>query len=109
VLQICRFYYLLVYGRIISPEVSREILEILSDPGLHHKFVRVLEERAPLARLFRKSGTWRTWHSDSVLVWGPVWRRYILAGMVEDEQGEQILRELVAVAEEILHPPASAK
>ena len=103
VLQVCRFYYLLAYGRIISPEASREMLEILSDPGLHHKFVGVLEERAPLARLFRKSGTWRIWHSDSVLVWDPVWRRYILAAMVECNEGEQILRDLVPVVEQILH------
>ena len=104
-MQVCRFYYLLAYGRVISPEVSFEILQILSDPGIHHKFVNVLERRAPLARLFRKSGTWKIWHSDSVLVWGPVWRRYILASMVESEKGEEVLRNLVPVVEQILHPP----
>ena len=100
--QVCRFYYLLVTGRLINAQRSKQMLEILSEPGIHHKFVNILERRAPRARLFRKSGTWRNWHSDSVLVWGPEWRRYILVGLVEDPQGEQILRDLVVAVEEVL-------
>ena len=106
VTQVCRFYYMLAYGRIINPERSGQILAILSKPGIHHKFVSVLQKRAPLAELFRKSGTWKTWHSDSVLVWGTVWRRYILVAMVESEEGDQILKDLVPVVEKILNPPA---
>jgi beta-lactamase class A len=102
--QVCRFYYLLATGRVISSERSLQILEDLADPGLHHKFVGVLEQRAPRARLFRKSGTWRSWHSDSVLVWGPEWRRYILVAMLESDDGEQILRDLVPVVESLLQP-----
>ena len=104
VTQVCRFYYLLATGRVISPERSEKILADLADPGLHHKFVGVLELRAPGAQLFRKSGTWKQWHSDSVMVWGPQWRRYILVGMVEDESGEKILRELLPLVEGVLHP-----
>jgi beta-lactamase class A len=100
--QVCRFYYLLVTGRLINAQRSKQMLEILSKPGIHHKFVNILERRAPRARLFRKSGTWKNWHSDSVLVWGPEWRRYILVGLVEDPQGEQILRDLVVAVEEVL-------
>jgi beta-lactamase class A len=99
--QVCRFYYLLVTGRLVNPQRSRQMLEILSEPGLHHKFVNILERRAPRARLYRKSGTWKVWHSDSVLVWGPE-RHYILVGMVEDPGGEQILRDLVPVVEKVL-------
>lgn len=102
--QVCRLYYLLAAGRVISPERSRQMLEDLADPGLHHKFVSVVEKRAPRARLFRKSGTWKVWHSDSILVWGPDWRRYILVAMVESSVGESILRDLVPVAEEVLRP-----
>lgn len=100
--QVCRFYYLLLTGRLINAQRSKQMLEILSKPGIHHKFVNILERRAPKARLFRKSGTWKNWHSDSVLVWGPEWRRYILVGLVEDPQGEQILRDLVIAVEEVL-------
>ena len=31
--QLCRFYYLLAYGRLISPERSRQMLKILAFPG----------------------------------------------------------------------------
>lgn len=104
VTQVCRFYYFLSAGRIINPKRSQEMLQILSDPGLHHKFVNVLEKSVPSSRLFRKSGTWKQWHSDSVLVWGKIWRRYILVSMVESSKGERILRDLVPVVEKILHP-----
>jgi beta-lactamase class A len=106
--QVCRFYYLLATGRVISPERSREILDHLSHPGLNHKFVGILHRRAPRALLFRKSGTWQRWHSDSVLVWGPTWRQYILVGLVESESGETILRELVGSVEGVLKPPPPA-
>lgn len=99
--QVCRFYYMLATGRLINTHRSRQMLEILSEPGLHHKFVKILEKRAPRARLFRKSGTWKIWHCDSVLVWGPQ-RHYILVGMVEDAQGAQILQRLVPIVEEVL-------
>jgi beta-lactamase class A len=100
--QACRFYYLLAGGRLISPEASREMLELLADPGLKHKFVAPLIQRAPKARLHRKSGTWKQWHADSVLVWGPDWRRYILVAMVQSKDGEQILRKLVPEIESVL-------
>ena len=102
--QVCRLYYLLATGRVISVERSRRMLEDLADPGLHHKFVGEVERRAPGARLFRKSGTWRNWHSDSILVWGPHWRRYILVAMVESPNGETLLRELVPTVEALLEP-----
>lgn len=108
VTQVCRFYYLLTTGRAVSFERSRQMLGDLGDPGLHHKFVGELEKRAPRAKLFRKSGSWRDWHSDSILVWGPE-RRYIVVGMVESPNGETIMRELVHVVDALLKPgpPAS--
>ncbi len=102
--QVCRFYYLLATGRVISAERSRQILDDLAEPGLHHKFVGVVERLAPRARLFRKSGSWQIWHSDSILVWGRSWRRYILVAMVESERGNRIVEGLVPVVEETLRP-----
>ena len=108
VTQVCRFYYLMATGRLVSPERSGQMLEIMSDPGVHHKFVHTLEDVAPEAKLFRKSGTWRQWHADSVLVWGPKWRRYILVGLIEDAGGGLIMENLVGQAEEALgHPVAT--
>lgn len=102
VAQVCRFYYLLATGRLINPEASRDMLDMLSEPGIEHKFVKSLTALAPDADLYRKSGTWKQWHADSVLVWGAEWRRYILVALVESPKGEQILRDLVAVAENVL-------
>lgn len=102
VTQVCRFYYLLAMGKLVDRESSSEMLDILADPELHHKFVNTLNEIVPDAKLFRKSGSWRNWHSDSVLVWGPVWRRYIVVGLIDDADGEQILRQLIPAVEDVL-------
>jgi beta-lactamase class A len=100
--QVCRFYYLLAYGRLINPESSRQMLKILAFPDLHDKFVSVLEQEVPPNYMFRKSGEYRIWYSDSILVWGQPWQRYILVALVEHQQGEQILRKLVPLVEQIL-------
>ena len=102
VTQVCRYYYLLAMGKLVSHERSEQMLDILLDPELHHKFVKSLDEVAPDANIYRKSGTWKNWHSDSVLVWGSVWRRYIVVALVEDPNGEKICQELILVVEEIL-------
>lgn len=100
--QVCRFYYLMAFGKLVSYERSAEMLELMVDPELHHKFVNTLDKLAPDATFFRKSGTWKKWHADSILVWGPKWRRYILVGLIEDYNGEKILRNVVPVVEEVL-------
>ncbi len=100
--QVCRFYYLLATGRLISTERSRQMLEVMSKPDAKHKFVRALGHIAPDVTVYRKSGTWKRWHSDSVLVWGEG-RHYILVALVEDGRGEEILCDLVTVAEDALN------
>jgi len=101
-LQVCRFYYLLANGRLINPARSRQMLRLLSNTAIHHKFVAHLKDTADMDRVYRKSGSWKKWHSDSVLVWQEDARKYILVALVEDEGGEQILRELDPVIEEFL-------
>ena len=108
-LQVCRFYYLLAYGRLLNPAASRQMLAIMAYPGLQDKFVAVLERTVPGSRLYRKNGTYGQTHCDSVLVWGPGRRRYILVGLVEDARGEQILRELVPLAEQALRQTAGRR
>ncbi|MBF0263850.1 MAG: serine hydrolase [Gammaproteobacteria bacterium] len=105
VMQVARFYYLLATGRLINPQRSREMLDILVDPAIKHKFVVELEKADPNIKIYRKSGTWKNWHADSVLVWGPVWRRYILVSIVESVEGEKILRNLLPAIESILEHP----
>ncbi|MDX1555480.1 MAG: serine hydrolase [Xanthomonadales bacterium] len=103
--QVCRFFYLLSEGRLINAERSRQMLADLSDPKLHHKFVSQVEKRAPLAKMFRKSGTWQQWHSDAIMVRGTLWRDYILVGLIESTDGEAILREVVPAVEALIVPP----
>lgn len=102
--QVCRFFYLLASGRLINEQRSEQMLSDLVDPRLHHKFVSQLNERAPEATLFRKSGTWRQWHSDAIMVQGTHWRNYILVGLIESEDGEQILRKVLPAVEELMVP-----
>ncbi len=100
--QVCRFYYLLVNGKLINYKRSKQMLDVMADPALHHKFVNTLDKIAPDAELYRKSGSWKNFHSDSILVWGHDWRRYILVALVEDPEGESIIRQLVLTAEAVL-------
>jgi beta-lactamase class A len=101
--QVCRFYYLLANGKLVSENRSKQMLDIMENPALHHKFVNTLDQIAPNARLFRKSGSWKNFHSDSILVWGKdPKRRYILVALVNDASGEKIIRNLVKPIEKVL-------
>ena len=101
--KVCRYYYLLANGKLVNYERSKQMLEIMGNPDLHHKFVAVLEKIAPQAKLFRKSGTWKTYHSDSILVWGTdTNRRYILVALIDDSRGGQIIKDLVTPIEKVL-------
>ncbi len=103
VTQVCRYYYLLANGKLVNEKRSKQMLDIMEDPELHHKFVNTLDQIAPNARLFRKSGSWKTYHSDSILVWGKDEnRRYILVALIDDANGEQIIRDLVKPIEKVL-------
>jgi len=102
--QVCRFYYLLVNGQLVSKQRSAQMLDIMQDPELHHKFVNSIEKVAPKAKLFRKSGTWHDYHADSILVWGPN-RKYILVALTEASDGEKILRDLALKVDNTLIAP----
>ena len=101
--QVCRYYYLLAHGKLVNEKCSKQMLDIMGNPGLHHKFVNTIEKIAPQAQLFRKSGSWQTYHSDSILVWGnDPDRRYIIVALIDDASGEQIIRNLVQPIEKAL-------
>lgn len=106
--QVSRFFYLLHTGRLINAHRSEQMLKDLVDPRLHHKFVSQIEARAPDAKVYRKSGTWKQWHADAVMVRGTHWRDYILVGLIESENGENILRQVLPIIEELIVPPEYA-
>ncbi|KAA3642534.1 MAG: hypothetical protein DWP98_13785 [Bacteroidetes bacterium] len=100
--QVCRFYYDLAFGRLVNRERSTQMLKYMEKPEIHHKFVNTLEKIAPKAKLYRKSGSWTTFHADSILVWEDGKRRYILVALIDDKNGEQIIRQLVNPIEKVL-------
>tara|TARA_R110001583_G_scaffold124136_5_gene275600 strand:- start:883 stop:1620 length:738 start_codon:yes stop_codon:yes gene_type:complete len=101
--QVCRYYYLLAHGKLVNEKRSKQMLDIMGNPDLHHKLVNTVEKIAPKAKLFRKSGSWKTYHSDSILVWGnDPSRRYIIVALIDDANGEQIIRSLVKPIEKAI-------
>jgi hypothetical protein len=75
--------------------------EILGNPGIHHKFVKGLEDTG--AHIFRKSGTWAQWHADSAIVERDG-KRYIIVGLAEDARGGEWLSQIVKPVDAMLIP-----
>ena len=98
-LQVVRFYYLLEAGELANPDNTRRMKDILSDPGIAHKFVKGLAEWPDL-HIYRKSGTWRGFHSDSALVESRD-GRFVLVGLTADPLGGQWLERLAVPLYEI--------
>jgi len=98
--QVARFYYLMETGQLVSPEASRQMKEIMGSPAMHHKFVKGLEAH-PGAQLYRKSGTWRTFHADSAIVERDG-RRYIAVGLADDPRGGDWMRDLILAMDDIV-------
>ena len=93
-IQGARFYYLLDTNRLVGPELTLKMKQILADPAIDHKFVKGLKVR-PGVKLYRKSGTWKQFHADSALVEYHA-HKYIIVGLAEDSQGGEWLEELAA-------------
>jgi beta-lactamase class A len=99
-LQVARFFLMMDEGRLVSPGFSAEIKEMLSEPGIRHKFVKGLDGK-PGHRIYRKSGTWRQWHSDAALVEAGG-KKYIAVALVEDGHGGEILPRLIRQLDDIV-------
>jgi beta-lactamase class A len=83
--QVARLYTMLADGTLFSPRINALMMDILSKPGIHHKFVLALQD-VPGVRMFRKSGTWKDHHADSALV-EQDGRRYVMVAIAEDRNG----------------------
>ncbi|MGH8454850.1 MAG: serine hydrolase, partial [Nevskiales bacterium] len=99
--QVARFYYMMETGRLVSPEYSRQMKEMMGDPGIHHKFVKGLEETHPDARIYRKSGTWREYHADSAII-ERAGRRYIAVALAEHPRGGEWMKDLIVAMDNIV-------
>ena len=94
-MQVARFYYLLQTGRLVSPQASAEMKELLSHSAIHHKFVRGLEVTDPTAVVYRKSGTWGISHADGALVERRDGSTFIAAAIAEDPRGGEWLSQII--------------
>ena len=101
--QVARLYYLLATDALFTPRLNELMKEILSKPGIRHNFVKGLESR-PGVRIYRKSGTWKDFHSDSALVeYGHY--RYIIVGLTEHPHGGDWLVRLAAPLHDLVVSP----
>jgi beta-lactamase class A len=100
-MQVARFYYLLQTGNLVTPDHSRQMKEIMAGTRLPHKFAKALARVAPQAVLFRKSGSWSTYHSDSVLVErGDL--AYIAVALSNDPKGAQWMERIITALHRIV-------
>lgn len=99
--QVARFYYLLATDRLVDRNACEAMREILGEPGLGHKFVGALNAAHPGSTFLRKSGTWRTYHSDSAIIERDG-RRYIAVVLADDSRGADWLAKLVLAMDDLV-------
>lgn len=100
-MQVARFYFLLETENLVTPKHSRKMKEILGHSLLRHKFVKAMNRINPAALLFRKSGSWRTYHSDSAIVQHDG-RKYIAVVLSNDKNGAVWLDEILTALDNII-------
>jgi beta-lactamase class A len=106
-LQVARFYYMLQTGRLVSPELSRQMKSILANPAIEHKFVKGLKSVHPDSRIYRKSGTWKQYHSDSAIIEHDG-RRYIAVALAKNRRGGKWLSDLIVAMDDLIFKSASS-
>ncbi|HIF53864.1 MAG TPA: serine hydrolase, partial [Methylococcaceae bacterium] len=102
-MQTARFYYLLETGRLVSEPWVSKMKEILSKPAIHHKFVKGLEKNRPGAKIFRKSGSWRTWHADSAIVESGG-HKFIVVALANNPNGGKWLQKMIVPMHDLIVP-----
>ena len=106
-MQAARLYYLIITEQAVTAEHHHMIGEIFSKPAIQHKFVKGMRDK-PDAEVFRKSGTWRQFHSDSGIVTRPS-MEYIVVALADHEGGGEGLVELIVAIDNLMleqHMPA---
>ncbi len=99
-MQVARFYYLLATDQLVSPESGKEMIAILSKPGIQHKFVKGLKDRPP-AEIYRKSGTWKHFHSDSGIIVRAK-HKYIVVALIQHSRGAEDLSRLIIAVDDMM-------
>jgi beta-lactamase class A len=99
--QVARFFTLLDRGLLVGPRGNTRILQAMSSPQIRHKFVKGLQGRSHKI-LARKSGTWKTYHSDSILVERSDGTRYAAVGLANHKDGGIALKELISILDDLI-------
>jgi beta-lactamase class A len=97
--QAARFYYELHTGSLVSPEQNEMMLDMLSNPAINHKFVKGLQAY-PHLELYRKSGSWKSYHADSALIRGDG-IAYIIVALANHPNGNAWIEKLAAPLHEL--------
>ena len=99
-MQAARLYYLIITEQAVTAEHHQMIADIFSKPAIQHKFVKGLRDQ-PDAEVFRKSGTWKQFHSDSGIVTRPD-MEYIVVVLADHEGGGEALVELIVAIDKLM-------
>ena len=99
-MQVARWYYLAVTGRLVDPHYQNDLAEIMGNPAIKHKFVKGLKDKKD-TEIYRKSGTWKNFHADGGVV---IHRKneYIIVGIIEHPEGGEGLSELVVLVDDLM-------
>ncbi|MBF0588343.1 MAG: serine hydrolase [Magnetococcales bacterium] len=93
-IQVARFYYMLETGELVDEESSKIMKQILGETAINHKFKKGINMVCPTAKVYRKSGSWRQFHSDSAIIeHGDM--RYIAVALAETPGGGKLLTRLI--------------
>lgn len=106
--QVARFYYMLQRNELTDPNYCPIIKEILSDSAIEHKFVKGLKTENPSADIYRKSGTWRNYHSDSAIIESANGHQYIAVALSHTPNGSDVLVEVIKYLDRIVEEYHSA-
>jgi beta-lactamase class A len=104
--QVARFYCGLEFGELVSPEQTQLMRDAMSEPGIRHKFVKGLAGHDEL-QMFRKSGTWRDFHADSMLV-EMDGQAYVMVALARNTRGSAWMEHLAEPLHQLAtSPPAT--
>ena len=89
-----------------NADACEQMKSMLAKPAIRHKFVAGLETGRPGSEIYRKSGTWRTYHSDSAIVERDG-RRYIAVAMANHPSGGRWLSRIIVAMDDLIFSPAN--
>jgi len=103
--QVARFYYLLLTKRLVSQQASNIMLDVLSNSAIHHKFAKGLQNYYGsdfnTVTIYRKSGSWRTFHSDSAII-DRDGRMYIAVALSNHAYGAVWMQKLIIMMDQVI-------